>query len=408
MSRSHGIAMIVSVLVVGLLAADGAGAGVSPQQKCQIGKNKAAGALATCRQGVEAAFARTGDVAAHDAAMARCAARFAKAWSRLEAKATRAGAACLDGAGTATAFARVIEDDTDNIATALQGAALRTPAACQGALETCGGALTTCETGLQDTSDDLQTTQTTLATCQADLGTTSSDLSTCQADLVVETNCGNGLIDAGESCDQANLNGKVCASLISQIIPGDPPHAIFFAAGTLACGAGCTFDTSGCSEDRFAVGTDTVTDRITGLQWERKTGGGGATVDCNTLDACPDPHALVNQYSWSNNVTVPSGFAFTNFLGRLNGAYDAGCFAGHCDWRLPTGLELMTLAPPGCTAPCIDPVFGVGGGVFWTSTTAVADTSTALAVDVESGALSAGLKTDDRFTIAVRTAFLPQ
>jgi hypothetical protein len=50
--------------------------------------------------------------------------------------------------------------------------------------------------------------------------------------------CGNGMIDPGEQCDQSNLNGQTCASQ-------------GFAAGVLKCGAGCMFDTSGCSASRF-------------------------------------------------------------------------------------------------------------------------------------------------------------
>ncbi len=50
--------------------------------------------------------------------------------------------------------------------------------------------------------------------------------------------------------------------------------------------------------------------------------------------------------------------AFTTFLPALN---SSGCFAGQCDWRLPTIYELQTIlseAYPCATDPCIDPVFG--------------------------------------------------
>jgi cysteine-rich repeat protein len=45
--------------------------------------------------------------------------------------------------------------------------------------------------------------------------------------------CGNGLREAPEQCDGAALGGQSCASLGQ-------------GTGTLACGADCTFDTSGC------------------------------------------------------------------------------------------------------------------------------------------------------------------
>ena len=60
-----------------------------------------------------------------------------------------------------------------------------------------------------------------------------------------------------------------------------------------------------------------------------------------------------------NNPSNPAdGTAFTAFLGTLNngtssdGTATSGCFAGHCDWRLPAIEELegiVHLAAPGCS-----------------------------------------------------------
>src|ERR1700752_2594117 len=44
------------------------------------------------------------------------------------------------------------------------------------------------------------------------------------------------------------------------------------------------------------------------------------------------------------------------------------CFAGHCDWRLPTVGERRTVTRPGGT-PCIDPIFGLNGEDYWTAST---------------------------------------
>ncbi len=55
-------------------------------------------------------------------------------------------------------------------------------------------------------------------------------------------NCGNGMIDSGESCDGSNLNGKTCATLGQG-----------FDGGTLSCSSACTFNTSACTVNQPPV-----------------------------------------------------------------------------------------------------------------------------------------------------------
>lgn len=112
-------------------------------------------------------------------------------------------------------------------------------------------------------------------------------------------------------------------------------------------------------------GDGTVTDVATGLTWEQKDDLGGV-------------HDKDDLYAWSATGTAPDGTAFTGFLATLNnGASDdgttiSGCFAGHCDWRLPTSAQLQTilLEPSPCgTSPCIDPIFGATQpGDYWSTT----------------------------------------
>jgi hypothetical protein len=114
-----------------------------------------------------------------------------------------------------------------------------------------------------------------------------------------------------------------------------------------------------CVGDRFVDNGDgTVTDGLTALQWEQKTD--DATV-----------HDKDNAYTWTAGFsTAANGTAFTSFLATIN----SGCFAGQCDWRLPTVAELQTILSepyPCTTSPCIDQVkFGpTAANGYWSATT---------------------------------------
>jgi hypothetical protein len=138
----------------------------------------------------------------------------------------------------------------------------------------------------------------------------------------------------------------------------------------------------------------TVTDHQTGLIWEKKD------------HTCPGIHCVTDLYTWSSTGNGPDGTAFTSFLATLNGGVTGigncvqdgispmgviGGFVGHCDWRLPTVLELQTilLAPELCgTSPCIDSIFGptaTSSETNYWSSTAVAGHPEAWVVDFGSG-----------------------
>jgi Protein of unknown function (DUF1566) len=108
-------------------------------------------------------------------------------------------------------------------------------------------------------------------------------------------------------------------------------------------------------------GNGTVTDNLSGLQWEKKDDLGGI-------------HDKDNTYTWTTsvdgNTTDADGTAFTSFLAGLN---SPTCFAGQCDWRLPTFAEIHTLLLPELypctTSPCIAGLFGpTQPARYWTST----------------------------------------
>lgn len=89
-------------------------------------------------------------------------------------------------------------------------------------------------------------------------------------------------------------------------------------------------------------GDGTVTDSTTRLQWEKKSADG--TI-----------HDRGNTYTWSTGAPFsPDGTAFTSFLTNLNAV---PCFAGNCDWRLPTVTESQSLIDYARFAPASNPVF---------------------------------------------------
>jgi len=159
---------------------------------------------------------------------------------------------------------------------------------------------------------------------------------------------------------------------------------------------------------RYPVNGDgTVTDYDEGLVWEQKTNDGSV-------------HDKDNAYTWNTAMggTTPNGTAFTVFLGTLNdgtssfGMPTGGCFAGHCDWRLPAVEELESIvdsAAPGCStfaSPCIDQtVFGpTVAFASWSATTYSADPAFAWHVSFFDGFVAPQSKSGGVHVRAVRSA----
>jgi hypothetical protein len=131
-------------------------------------------------------------------------------------------------------------------------------------------------------------------------------------------------------------------------------------------------------------GDGTVTDLNTGLQWEKKDNFDGIVNDA-------DPHDADNTYTWcartfpncTNSANPPDGTAYTDFLAKLNKGVSTdggtmtpitGCFAGRCDWRLPSIVELRGIVDAtqgscgGGSGTCIDPAFGPTPSFYWSAT----------------------------------------
>lgn len=147
-----------------------------------------------------------------------------------------------------------------------------------------------------------------------------------------------------------------------------------------------------CTLSRFVDNSDgTVTNNATGLQWEKET------------SVCPSIRCVDETYTWSATSTAGDGTAFTSFLHSLN---SSPCFAGHCDWRLPTAAELQTivLEPYPCaSSPCIDPIFDPSQeSSYWSSTTYALTTGSVWLVSFALGDLNYDLKISQGFVRAVR------
>lgn len=144
-----------------------------------------------------------------------------------------------------------------------------------------------------------------------------------------------------------------------------------------------------CSGPRFVdTGLGTTRDRLTGLEWEQKTDDG--TV-----------HDKDDVYTWSATGSASDGTVFTTFLAALNGA---ACFAGRCDWRLPTMAELQTIldASAPCTT-CVDPAFSPFAAYpHWTSTEDADLNDSVREVSFNMGFLNNGVKSGSVAVRAVR------
>jgi hypothetical protein len=135
-----------------------------------------------------------------------------------------------------------------------------------------------------------------------------------------------------------------------------------------------------------------VTDKTTGLMWEKKTpvGSGGL-------------HDAGNLYTWRSSGTLPDGTLYTDFLANLNldstqSSPPKTCFANHCDWRIPNIVELQSILASPCSASsaCIDAIFGPTQASFnWSSTSLLGDPDKAWILFMSNGFLTVR----DKFTV---------
>jgi len=157
-------------------------------------------------------------------------------------------------------------------------------------------------------------------------------------------------------------------------------------------------DPNGALED---CGDGSVWDPQTGLVWEKK------------IDTLGGLHFFGDSYQWSSSGSAPDGGAFTDFLRKLNdptwgeavnSLEVTGCFAGHCDWRLPNIVELKTIVDCGFGSPCINPIFGpTVVSNYWSASTVAGSGLDAWYANFFNGTANSVTKTLEVLVRAVRT-----
>jgi hypothetical protein len=153
----------------------------------------------------------------------------------------------------------------------------------------------------------------------------------------------------------------------------------------------------------------TVTDRRTGLMWEKK------------CDGCGGLHDVRHDYRWSGADRGPTVW---DWLAEVNREHGTG-FAGYSDWRLPNLKELQSIVDYERFNPAVGPTLdaalcGLGCddlaeaacsctamSTYWTSTSFVVDPSMAFTVAFHLGLVGERSKEAFAFVRAVRAGATP-
>jgi hypothetical protein len=144
-TKSVRMAGIAALFVVTLAYAPLAPAAGTPEQKCEAGKNDAAGKYAACVSKAEKSFVTGGDAMKYAEALGKCEDKYGSSWAKLEQKAVDAATTC-PSTGDETAIQDFVDACTQSVAEAVGGGTLPLDVGtCNTNLTTCDGDLSTCE-----------------------------------------------------------------------------------------------------------------------------------------------------------------------------------------------------------------------------------------------------------------------
>jgi len=152
--------------------------------------------------------------------------------------------------------------------------------------------------------------------------------------------CGNGVIDAGEACDQSDLNLASCESL------GFP------LGGTLACTLACAYDTSGCLPCPGAM--------VGGACWVLGAQGADCNATCAGIAAGVTYDPATDTYAGSAGTTLNCQAVVTGLSIPLSVIDEPSCPAGvgcglvSVTMPFPTTLAIRC-PTPATTATATDP-----------------------------------------------------